>query len=40
MISDIRKGKITGWVFSKLASLARNTKQLREFAEVIDRQVP
>ena len=34
MLSDIRSGVITGLVFSKLARLARNTKELLEFAEI------
>ena len=33
MLGDIRAGRITGLVFSKLARLARNTKELLEFAE-------
>jgi len=33
MLADIRSGTITGLVFSKLARLARNTKELLEFAE-------
>src|SRR6266498_4337496 len=28
MLSDIRKGHITGLIFSKLARLARNTKEI------------
>lgn len=34
MLGDIRSGAITGLVFSKLARLARNTKDLLEFAEI------
>ncbi len=34
MLGDIRSGKITGLIFSKLARLARNTKQLLEFSEI------
>lgn len=34
MLKDIRSGKITGLIFSKLARLARNTKELIEFAEI------
>jgi site-specific DNA recombinase len=34
MLEDIRKGKITGLIFSKLARLARNTKELLEFADI------
>jgi site-specific DNA recombinase len=33
MLVDIRSGSITGLVFSKLARLARNTKELLDFAE-------
>jgi len=33
MLKDVRSGKITGLIFSKLARLARNTKELLEFAE-------
>ncbi len=34
MLKDIRSGKITGLIFSKLARLARNTKELIEFSEI------
>jgi site-specific DNA recombinase len=34
MLRDIRDGLITGLIFSKLARLARNTKELLEFAEI------
>lgn len=34
MLADIRSGKITGLIFSKLARLARNTKELLEFADI------
>lgn len=34
MLEDIRSGRITGLIFSKLARLARNTKELLEFAEI------
>ena len=34
MLHDIKSGKITGLIFSKLARLARNTKELLEFAEI------
>jgi site-specific DNA recombinase len=34
MLADIEKGHITALVFSKLARLARNTKELLEFAEI------
>ena len=33
MEGDIRSGHITGLIFSKLARLARNTKELLEFAD-------
>lgn len=33
MMQDIRDGRITGLIFSKLARLARNTRELLEFAE-------
>lgn len=34
MIADVKRGHITGLIFSKLARLARNTKELLEFAEL------
>jgi site-specific DNA recombinase len=34
MLKDIKAGHITGIIFSKLARLARNTKELLEFAEI------
>jgi site-specific DNA recombinase len=34
MLSDIKRGHITGLIFSKLARLARNTKELLEFADL------
>jgi site-specific DNA recombinase len=33
MLADIKRGHITGLIFSKLARLARNTKELLEFAD-------
>src|SRR5258708_40348937 len=33
MLADIRSGHITGLVFTKIARLARNTKELLEFAD-------
>lgn len=33
MLADIRSGHITGLVFSKIARLARNTRELLEFAD-------
>lgn len=34
MLEDIKNGTITGLIFSKLARLARNTKELLEFSEI------
>ena len=34
MLHDIKIGRITGLIFSKLARLARNTKELLDFAEI------
>lgn len=34
MLSDVKSGHITGLIFSKLARLARNTKELLEFADI------
>jgi site-specific DNA recombinase len=34
MLADIRSGAISGLVFSKLARLARNTRELLEFSEI------
>lgn len=34
MLQDVREGHISGLVFSKLARLARNTKELLEFSEI------
>jgi site-specific DNA recombinase len=34
MLKDIRDGKITGLIFSKLARLARNTRELLDFADI------
>ena len=34
MLQDVREGYISGLVFSKLARLARNTKELLEFSEI------
>lgn len=33
MLADLKDGKITGLIFSKLARLARNTRELLDFAE-------
>ncbi len=37
MLSDIKSGRITGLIFSKLARLARNTRELLDFAELFNR---
>ncbi len=34
MLEDIKAGNITGLIFSKLARLARNTKELLDFADI------
>jgi site-specific DNA recombinase len=34
MLKDVRSGRITGLIFSKLARLARNTKELLEFSDI------
>ena len=34
MLADIKSGHITGLIFSKLARLARNTRELLEFADI------
>ena len=36
MLEDIKMGRITGLIFSKLARLARNTKELLEFADIFE----
>ena len=33
MLQDVASGKITGLIFSKLARLARNTRELLDFAD-------
>ena len=38
MLNDIKRGHISGIVFSKLARLARNTKELLEFAEIFRKK--
>src|SRR5579862_1251748 len=38
MLSDIRRGHITGLIFSKLARLARNTRELLDFADIFRAQ--
>ena len=34
MLGDVRNGRITGLIFSKLARLARNTRELLDFADM------
>ncbi|HEY6803861.1 MAG TPA: recombinase family protein [Pyrinomonadaceae bacterium] len=34
MLDDVRRGHVTGLIFSKLARLARNTKELLDFADI------
>src|SRR5207249_4363409 len=34
MLKDIKSGRITGLIFSKLARLARSTRELLDFADV------
>ncbi len=36
MLEDIKNDRITGLIFSKLARLARNTRELLEFAEIFN----
>lgn len=37
MLGDARDGRISGLIFSKLARLARNTRELLEFAEIFEK---
>lgn len=37
MLRDAREGRITGLIFSKLARLARNTRELLEFSELFEK---
>lgn len=37
MLKDIREHRITGLIFSKLARLARNTKELLEFSDIFQQ---
>jgi site-specific DNA recombinase len=37
MIKDIKNGHITGLIFSKLARLARNTRELLDFADIFNK---
>jgi site-specific DNA recombinase len=38
MLQDLRSKRITGLIFSKLARLARNTKELLEFADIFAKE--
>jgi len=38
MLRDVREGSISGLIFSKLARLARNTRELLEFAAIFEEQ--
>ena len=38
MMADIKRGHITGLIFSKLARLARNTKELLDFSDYFQEQ--
>jgi site-specific DNA recombinase len=38
MLADIRAGRVTGLIFSKLARLARNTRELLDIADVFREQ--
>jgi len=38
MLADLKRGHITGLIFSKLARVARNTKELLDVAEVFRKQ--
>ena len=38
MLEDVREGRITGLIFSKLGRLARNTKELLEFADIFKEE--
>lgn len=38
MLRDIRSGRITGLIFSKLARLARNTRELLEIADIFETE--
>lgn len=37
MLTDVRRGHISGLIFSKLARLARNTRELLEFADIFQK---
>ena len=38
MLADVASGKISGLIFSKLARLARNTRELFDFAEYFEQK--
>jgi site-specific DNA recombinase len=38
MLKDLKSSRITGLIFSKLARLARNTRELLEFAEIFNKE--
>ncbi|THD60762.1 recombinase family protein [Phenylobacterium sp.] len=38
MLADVASGRITGLIFSKLARLGRNTRELLDFAEIFKEQ--
>ena len=38
MLEDIKNGKVTGLIFSKLARLARNTRELLDFSDIFRAQ--
>src|SRR5258706_5303842 len=38
MLNDLKNGNITGLIFSKLARVARNTKELLDFAEIFKKE--
>lgn len=37
MLNDVNRGHITGLIFSKIARLARNTRELLEFADIFQK---
>lgn len=38
MLADVREGRISGLIFSKLARLGRNTRELLDFADIFQKQ--